>query len=142
MITRNGYIFVSMVVLTTLSILLSSCSPRPTNEPPLTPLATITLTDAPQPTATPTLEPSPTANPTLEPSPTATLIPLPALAWNQGDSYFNINGRPAFLFSRNLAGWAPEDWATLAGLAHRQGDQFVARLYEQRVDGGRAWLWL
>ena len=65
--------------------------------------------------------------PAATPRPTATPvpIPLPALAWSPGDSYFSIDGRPAFLFSRNPAGWVPEDWAALAGMAHQQGNQFV-----------------
>jgi hypothetical protein len=117
MITRNGHTFVIIVVvLTTLSILLSSCAPRPTVAPPLPSIATVTPTDTPQPTATP--------------------IPLPALAWHPGDSYFSINGRPAFLFSRNLAGWVPDDWATLAGMAHQQGDQFVRVFTSSASMGG------
>ena len=126
MITRYGHIFVTMVVvLTSLIILVSSCAPHPTVAPSLPAIAAVTPTDTPQPTATPTDTPQLTATPTLEPSPTAAAIPLSALAWNPGDSYFSINGRPAFTFSRNLAGWNPNDWEAFAGLASIQGDHFV-----------------
>jgi hypothetical protein len=116
MITRNGRTLVNIVVvLTTLSILLSSCAPRPAVAPSLSSIATVAPTEAP-PLAT---------TPTMAPSPTATTIPHRALAWHPGDVYFSMDGRPAFLFSRNPAGWTPSDWTTLAGLARRQGYQFV-----------------
>jgi hypothetical protein len=95
--TRYGQPFVTLVFLTLLSLILSSCAPG-SNVPP-------------------TATPRPTARPTS--------IPLPAIAWTPGESYFNISGRPAFLFSRNPAGLVQKDWATLAGMAHQQGDQFV-----------------
>ncbi|RPI35142.1 MAG: hypothetical protein EHM70_00575 [Chloroflexota bacterium] len=57
--------------------------------------------------------------------PTPTRVPLPFLAWNPGEGYFRLNGKPAFLFSRNPAGWKPSDWATIAGMAHQQSDHFV-----------------
>jgi hypothetical protein len=118
MIIRNSHTFVIIVIiLTMLSILLSSCTPS------LPSIATVTPTDTPYPTRTRT------------PIPTATVNPLLVLTWNPGDGYFSLNGRPAFLFSRNLAGWVPDDWATLAGMAHRQGDQFV-RVYTSSASMG------
>ena len=80
------------------------------------------------PTSTATIPPTASPGLTTIPIPTITPIPLPALAWHPGDSYFSINGRPAFVFSRNPAGYVLDDWVTLAGMAHQQGDQFL-RLY-------------
>jgi hypothetical protein len=126
MISRNGHTFVNIIlVLTILSILMSSCAPSPTITAPLPSPATVTPIHTPQPTGTLIDTPLPQVEPTFQPNPTATTISLPVLAWHPGDSYFSINGRPAFLFSRNPAGWVPEDWATLASMAHQQGDQFV-----------------
>ena len=113
--TRNGHLSILIVVLTTLSILLSSCAPRPTGAPPIPSIAAINPTNTPQPGTTRT----------SEPSPTATRIPLPVITLNRGDSYFSLNGKQAFLYSRNPAGNKPEDWAAIAGMAHQQGDQFL-----------------
>lgn len=104
---------------------MSSCTPNPTIIASLPSPATATQIDPPQPTAMRIDTPLATVEPTIQPKQTATTISLPTLTWHSGDNYFSINGRPAFLFSRNPAGWKPEDWATLAGMAHQQGDQFV-----------------
>ena len=115
MIARKGNtFFIMIVVLTTLSLLLSSCAPRPTAAAPV-PSATVTVTNTPRPTATPTREPDPTRTP----------IPFAVLTWKPGESYFSIDGTPAFLFSRNPAGWGPQDWEILTGMAFLQGDHFV-----------------
>ena len=50
--------------------------------------------------------------------------------------YFRLDGKPAFLFSRNPAGWVPTDWATLAGMAHQQGDNFVRLATNSASMGG------
>ena len=97
MITRNSQPFVVLIVLTLFSLILSSCAPG----------SSVALTATPRPTARPTP------------------IPLPAIAWTPGDSYFSISGRPAFVFSRNPAGLVQKDWATLTGMAQQQGDHFV-----------------
>jgi hypothetical protein len=101
------------------SLMLASCGPQPTAVPtPIqTPVATI-----------PPIK-------TIAPSPTAAPVALPALTWHPGDSYLSLNGRPAFLFSRNLAGYVPDDLATLAGMAHQQGNQFV-RVYTSTTSMG------
>jgi len=90
MVTRYFHPFVIVVLLTTSSMLFSSCTPRPTAASPLASIEVVTPTD--------TLQPGTTQ--TTEPSPTATHIPLPVLTWNPGYSYFSLNGRPAFLCSK------------------------------------------
>src|SRR5512138_2598615 len=119
-----------MVVLTALTLSLSSCAPRPTAVAPLPSATVVPPTKTPHPSSTPTLAP------TRTPMPTATLIPLPSLTLKPGDSYFSLNGSPAFLFSRNPAGWVPEDWATIVRLAHQQSDHFVRLATNSASMGG------
>jgi hypothetical protein len=64
----------------------------------------------------------------LVPAPAS--VPLPKITLTKGERYFRINGKPTFLFSRNLAGFTPNDFAILLTQAHEAGDAFV------RVDTG------
>ena len=118
MITRNAHTSVIIIVLAMLSILLSSCAPRPTFASPLPSTATVT------PTSTRTA------------IPTATVNPLPSITLKPGEGYFSLNGEPAFLFSRNPAGWNPLDWETIARMAHQQGDHFVRLATNSASMGG------
>jgi hypothetical protein len=109
---KTSKAFTTILILIVLaSILPSSCTPQPTASPTAAP------TRVPPPTET--VIPAPTQTATVPP------IPLPKLTLKPGDLYFNLDGKPAFLFSRNPAGWTPGDWAALAEMAHQQGDQFV-----------------
>jgi hypothetical protein len=112
---------IAIFVLTILSLLYSSCAAQPTT----TPTAFPTVTTAPTNTSIPTHKPTVTMIPSLTRAPSATCIPLAALTWQPGDRYFSLNGQPAFLFSRNPAGWNPADWETLSYMGRLQGDHFV-----------------
>ncbi len=100
-------------IITTASLVLAGCSPKPTAAPMLTSTSTAAPTDIPNPTSTQTLVSTPTLN------------PLPPLSLNPGDLYFSLNGKPAFIFSRNLAGITSVDYAVLVGWARQQGDLLV-----------------
>jgi hypothetical protein len=52
-------------------------------------------------------------------------IRLPKITLTKGESYFRIDGKPGFIFSRNLSGDKPDDWAMLADQAHQRGDLVV-----------------
>jgi hypothetical protein len=97
--TRNDQPFVIMVFLTLLSLILSSCSPAPTVTP--TPKATARAT------------------------PTA--VSLPKLTLKTGDNYFSVDGTPGFIFSRNIAGYGPNDYQTFLDWM-RTGGSRVARI--------------
>jgi hypothetical protein len=97
--TRNDQPFVIMVFLTLLSLILSSCSPAPTVTP--TPKATARAT------------------------PTA--VSLPKLTLKTGDNYFSVDGTPSFIFSRNIAGYGPNDYQTFLDWM-RTGGSRVARI--------------
>jgi len=81
---------------------------------------------------------SSTLKPTLLPSivPSPTPISLPKITLTKGDYYFNVNGKPAFIFSRNLVGLKPNDYQTLVVKAHQQGDLFVRVGAENGAMGG------
>ena len=115
MIMRNSHTFAVVAVLTTLTLLLTSCTPQPT--------IPATSPSSLPPTVTQTALPSPAR--TRVPVPTATVNPLPALTLNPKDGYFSLSGKPAFLFSRNPAGYTPNDWEAIAGMAHAQGNHFL-----------------
>jgi len=53
--------------------------------------------------------------------PCATPDPLPTLRLLPGESYFRLNGRPTFIFSRNIAGYSPDHFNVLAMAAHQGG---------------------
>ena len=57
--------------------------------------------------------------------PTVTLNPLPALTLTPGDTFFSLNGKPTFFFSRNIGSPNQADYATVLGMAHAQGDLVV-----------------
>ena len=110
-------VFIILLIMLILNI--SGCASRPTSAPP----PTSTNTAAPTKTTAPTRTSSPIPKFTL--LKTATPFPLPPITWNPGDRYFSLDGQPAFLFSRNPAGYTPQDWETLTGWASQQDDQFV-----------------
>jgi hypothetical protein len=68
--------------------------------------------------------------------PTATPIPLPALSFTPGDPYFKLDGKPTFIFSRNLAGVTPQDYATLAGMAQKEDDLLLRVGTDNAAMGG------
>ncbi|HET6846003.1 MAG TPA: hypothetical protein VFH29_04170, partial [Anaerolineales bacterium] len=76
-------------------------------------------------TAVPLANPSATAAPSLTPEPSPTQDPLPDLTLTAGENYFRLNGEPAFIYSRNLAGYKPEDFDTLVMAAHQGGAVLV-----------------
>jgi len=117
-----------LVTIVVASLTLASCSPEPIAEPTSIslPVSTIPTTDTIAPTSIPT--PNPTA--------TITPVPFPSLTLKPGDLFFSQDGKPTFLFSRNLAGIKPNDYAVLAEWAHQQGDQLVRVLTDNESMGG------
>ncbi len=93
-----------LALMAVLSLIISGCAPGGSTNPPAT----------------------------LPPmiAPTATQISLPKITLTKGDFYFKVNGKPAFVFSRNMAGFVPNDFAVLLTKANQAGDVFV------RVDTG------
>jgi hypothetical protein len=67
----------------------------------------------------------PSAGPSVAPPPSATPDPLPELTLVPGDRYFRLDGRPAFIYSRNIAGYSREDFDILAAAAHQGGAVLV-----------------
>jgi hypothetical protein len=96
---------------------LAGCSPQPTAEPAETPASS----DVPAASDTPI--------------PTPTTDPLPPVSLLKGDFYFTVNGKPGFIFSRNLAGIQPGDYETLLRMTRDQGDLLV----RINVDNLAAW---
>jgi hypothetical protein len=58
-------------------------------------------------------------------SPTATPLPLPALIFKPGEFYFSLEGSPAFIFSRNLAGYQPLDYEIFLDWSRTGGSSFT-----------------
>src|ERR1700690_2248633 len=90
----------AFATITILSLIFSGCTPglgtvKTFPPPPMTVTSNI---------ATSNLPPSPTA------APTSTLSPLPDLTLKPGDSYFSLDGQPAFILSRNLTGKTQADF--------------------------------
>jgi hypothetical protein len=109
----NGNAFNTfLLIVITFGLVLSGCSPKPTAAPISTP-TTIPPTD--------TIIPTPTQTATV----TATPVPLSPLTLKPGDLYFRLDGKPTFIFSRNLAGFKPDDYNTLLNWAHTGGTLLV-----------------
>jgi hypothetical protein len=99
-----------LVLIAVLSLLISGCAPGGSTNPPAT--------------LTPSVAPSPAP------------ISLPKITLTKGDFYFKVDGKPAFIFSRNLAGISPNDYAILVNKAHQGGDLFVRVGTDNRSMGG------
>lgn len=103
-----------LVTLTILSLLLSGCTPG---------MTAVSPTGLPPATAT-TFSPSTAPSETIEPVKTV-IPPVPEISLKPGDRYFSIDGRPGFIFSRNLAGYQTSDYELLLGLTKTGGSQLV-----------------
>jgi hypothetical protein len=119
---NNAALFVRLLYsFCAVSLFLSGCGSAPT-------ATQVSPSPAPAETLQPTAIPLPTASPTP--------APLPQLTLNPGDLYFSLNGKPTFLFSRNVAGYTPADFNMLADWAHQQGDLVVRVGLDNGVMGG------
>ena len=115
-----------LLFLALISFVMAGCTPASAVSPTTTPSYTAIPTDTLPPTAVSTTNPTATITP----------IPFPSLTLKPGDLYFSLDGKPTFLFSRNLAGIKPNDYAVLAEWAHQQGDQLVRVLTDNESMGG------
>lgn len=107
--TKNKRFFITIIALLTF---FSACVPVQTT-----------------PTATPSSTTQPTAADLSTPmeieTPTAATATLPEVTLTPGETYFRVNGKPAFIFSRNLAGITPSDYEILLGWAQQSGTVVV-----------------
>lgn len=99
------------------SLLLSSCSPA-------------AVPSVPEKTSASPVQAAPTPSPTPD--------PLPALTLVAGEHYFRLNGQPTFIFSRNLAGYKPEDFDILVTAAHQGGAVVVRVALDNVAMGGNS----
>ncbi len=113
MITRNSHTFAVVIVLTAWSILLSSCTPRPT----LTPTAA--------PSLPATVAPTHTSIPSVTQTLTATPVPFPVLTLRQGDFYFSTDEKQSVIFGRNIAGYEQRHYETLLDWTKAGRSKFV-----------------
>jgi hypothetical protein len=67
--------------------------------------------------------------PSIAPAKTAVVsptdTPLPKITLKEGDSYFSVDGKPSFLFSRNLAGNKISQYSQLLDLTNNGGSKLV-----------------
>ena len=110
-----------------LVLVFSSCTSKQTSSPTSIPIAT---KSSPEPTST-----LPTTAVPIQ-VPTDTRRPLADMALKPGDDYFNIDGRPSFIFSRNLAGYTPGDYSDLLTLAHKSGTGLIRVYTDNQAMGG------
>ena len=91
-------------------------------------LASLTLSGCNQSTAevqTVSPSPAPSQNPPISPTPTTQLLALPEITLKSGDFYFSVDGQPGFIFSRNVAGYRPDQYDQLLDWSHAGGTAFV-----------------
>ncbi len=98
-----------------ISLLLAGCTPAPTVLPTASPLSTVPPTETYPPTATAT----------VSPTTTATQVPFPALTLKPGNFYFSLDGKPSFIYSRNMAGYQVAQYYTLLDWSKAGGARFV-----------------
>lgn len=98
-----------LVLIILASLVLPSCAPQPMAGSGLTATAVTPPTD--------TAVPTPIATPTT--------IPLPALTLKPGDFYFSVDGKPGFVFSRNVAGNQQAEYNTFLDWSKAGGTRFV-----------------
>jgi hypothetical protein len=103
--TKNRFWAGSLSVILILNLFFSACTPdQATSAAPESTNASV---------------------PTKVQTPTATPIPLPEITLKPGEMYFRVNGKPAFVFSRNLAGLTPRDYEQLVASAQQHGTLVV-----------------
>jgi hypothetical protein len=110
-----------VVIVTTLSVVFSACTPGKVPSPTSAPSATLAVQRA-------TIEP--VYSPTATIIPTATIVPMlsptiPAMALKTGDFYFTVDGQQNFIFSRNLTGNTQADFDTLLDWTHKSGSKLI-----------------
>ncbi len=88
-----------LVLTVVLSLLISGCTPVGSINPPATLPPTI--------------------------APTATPISLPKITLTKGDFYFSLDGIQQFFFSRNVAGYEPQQYLQLLDLTRNGGSRMV-----------------
>jgi hypothetical protein len=88
-----------LALIAVLSLLISGCTPGGSTNPSATLLPTI--------------------------APTATPISLPKITLTKGDSYFSLDGTQQFLFSRNIAGYEPQQYLQFLDLTKNGGSRMV-----------------
>jgi hypothetical protein len=101
-----------IVVLIAICLAISGCTDRPKT----TPTSTVVIV----PTVTPTV-----VVPTL--TFTATSIPFPNLSLEPGEYYFSMDGKPGFIFLRNIAGYKLDHYNTFLDWTKTGGSK-IARI--------------
>jgi hypothetical protein len=114
-------LFFSIVLSSILiaSLVLTGCTPPPTTAPTKLPPAPTVPTSSVVPTA------SAITPPTATHIPTSTPIPFPSLTLKTGDFYFSLDGKPGFIFSRNVAGYQQTHYATFLDWTKAGGSKFA-----------------
>jgi hypothetical protein len=97
--TNQNTLHAVVLIIAALSLGFSSCSPGPS--------------------PTPTLKARDMVTPTT--------FPLPEISLQPGDNYFSVDGTAGFIFSRNIAGYGPNDYQTFLDWM-RTGGSRVARI--------------
>jgi hypothetical protein len=109
------------VVLMTFCLTSAGCTGAKASVLPST--ADISVAVAPTIAPTLAIPSTPTAAP--KPTATATSIPLPVLTLKPGDFYFSLDGKPGFIFSRNIAGYEPDHYNTFLDWMKTGGSQLA-----------------
>ncbi len=112
-------------MLVAASLVLSGCAAKPTTAPNPTASATVHLTDTVVPIPTSTTSPTPT--------------PFSELTLKPGDFYFSLDGKPAFVLSRNLTGNTEDDFSLLLEWARQGGTRFI-RVHLTHGWSGDPWI--
>ena len=103
------------IIFFSISLILAGCTPAPTVLPTASPLPTVPPTETFPPTATAT----------VSPTTTATQVPFPALTLKPGNFYFSLDGKPSFIYSRNMAGYQVAQYYFLLYWSKAGGARFV-----------------
>jgi hypothetical protein len=114
----------AVLILSSLVLAATGCRPgTATPEPALT-----GATAVPVSLPSSTVAPAVTIQPTVTLQPVATKMPLPQISLGKGENYFSIEGRPAFIYGRNITGITPDDFGTMLKWA-RSGGTKILRLH-------------
>lgn len=97
-------------------------------------MASASIGGCASPTATePTAAPATAAPPSVTATPT--LTPLPTIGLEPGEYYFNVDGTPTLLYSRNVAGYQQLHYAAVLDLS-KKGGSTIARIQLDSFDMG------
>jgi hypothetical protein len=115
----------TVFILAAFCLIVTSCTSGQSAKSTATQLAVLSATSVSRTVALTSTQVPPEITPSKVVIATAAGTTLPEITLNKGDFYFSVDGKPGFIFSRNLAGYQRSQYYQLLDLTNTGGSKFV-----------------